>query len=123
GDLSASPVEEATRLDASHVPTLAELSELEPEEYEALAADLEDELAGWELLPESAGAFGEAKATVDEHFTENPVESLGIEGPSDYLALGAFERGGKDDLPDDPNRWDRISNWFKTTFWQVRHPV
>ncbi len=72
--------------------------------------------------PSRTPAFGEAKATVDEHFVANPDEELGLEGAADYVTVYSFERGGKDGLPDDPSRLDRITTKLKTTFWQVQHP-
>jgi hypothetical protein len=83
---------------------------------------VEPTLDGWLLLPESNPSFGEAKATVDEHFAENPDEELGLESAADFITVYAFERGGKDDLPDDPSRLDRLSTKLKNTFWQVQHP-
>ena len=73
--------------------------------------------------PKSNPAFGEAKATVDEHFAALPHEALGLESADDYVTVYSFERGGKDDLPDDPSRLDRITDKLKTTFWQVQHPT
>ena len=72
--------------------------------------------------PESNPAFGEAKATVDEHFVEFPDEELGLEGAADYVTVYSFETGGKEDLPDDPSRWDRITHKVKTTFCSFEHP-
>ena len=35
----------------------------------------------------------------------------------------SFETGGKDDLPADPSRLDRITHKLKTTFLQLQHPT
>ena len=51
-----------------------------------------------------------------------PVEALGLEGAADYVTVYSFETGGKDDLPDDPSRLDRITNKLKTTFLQLSTP-
>ena len=80
-----------------------------------LEEELADELGPWQILPESNPAFGEAKATVDEHFVEFPDEELGLEGAADYVTVYSFETGGKEDLPDDPSRWDRITHKVKST--------
>ena len=40
----------------------------------------------------------------------------------DYLATYSFERGGKERLPDNPSRIDRLYKKFKTTFIQLKHP-
>jgi hypothetical protein len=74
-----------------------------------------------EELPESNPAFGEAKATVDEHFVQVPDEELGLEGAADYVSVYSFETGGKEDLPDDPSRWDRITHKVNNTL-TFEHP-
>ena len=71
--------------------------------------EVADALGAWEILAEANPAFGEAKATVDEHFVATPLEALGLEGAADYVTVYSFETGGKDDLPDDPSRLDRIT--------------
>ncbi len=115
-------LEEARGLDTSALPDPEELNELEGEELEETAAEVEPTLGGWELLPESNPAFGEAKATVDEHFAEHPDEELQLDAADDYVTIYSFERGGKEGLPDDPGRIDRITTKLKNTFWQVQHP-
>ena len=118
-------LEEARELDTSGLPPAEELNELTPEELDEVRPELEDDLDGWLLLPESNRSFGEAKAAVDEYFAENEDTTLEIggEGGADtYIATYAFERGGKERLPDDPSRIDRLVNKFKTTFIELRHP-
>ena len=66
-------------LDTSALPDPEELNELEGDELDETADEVEPTLGGWKLLPESNPAFGEAKATVDEHFGEHPDEELGLE--------------------------------------------
>ena len=41
--------------------------------------------------PSPNPSFGEAKATVDEHFAEHPDEELGLEGAADYITVYSFE--------------------------------
>lgn len=113
---------EARTLDTSALPPIEEFHELEGDDFEAMAAEVEPTLDGWILLPESNPSFGEAKATVDEWFAANPDEELDISGAADIVSVFSFERGGKESLPDDPSRLDRIRNTLKTSFWQVRHP-
>jgi hypothetical protein len=120
--LDLAGLEEAHDLDTSTLPSASEVQDLDADAAHALAERQADALGGWELLPESNPAFGEAKATVDEHFVELPDEELGIDSADDYITVYSFERGGKEDLPADPNRWDRIYRKLKTTFWQVQHP-
>lgn len=121
-DLEVAGLEEARTLDTSGLPDPDTLSELTDEELSAQRSDLEATLDGWRLLPESDPSFGEAKATVDAFFGENNDASLGIESAEDYLAIYSFERGGKSTLPENPSRWDRISNKFRTMFLEPRHP-
>jgi hypothetical protein len=113
----------ARELDTSQMPDPEELRALTGDDLEAARDELEPTLGGeWRILPESDPSFGEAKATVDEFFLETPDVRLDVAGPEDYVSIYAFERGGKDALPDDPSRLDRITTKLKTTFWQVQHP-
>lgn len=116
-------LEKARDLDTSALPPAAELNELDDEALLELREDVEPTLGGWQLLPESNPSFGEAKATVDEHFIENPDEELGIDSADDFVTVYSFEQGGKDDLPEDPSRLDRLTTKLKTTFWQIQHPT
>ena len=119
--LALADLEKAHELDTSSLPPPEELQELTDEEIAELEEELADELGPWQILPESNPAFGEAKATVDEHFVEVPDEELGLEGAADYVTVYSFETGGKDDLPDDPSRWDRITHKVKSTL-TFEHP-
>jgi len=120
--LDDAALDKAHELDTSELPTPDELNDLEGDEYEEVRDDVEPTLGGWVLLPESDPSFGEAKATVDEYFLEHPDEELELADATDYISVYSFETGGKDPLPDDPNRLDRITHKLKTTFWQVQHP-
>ena len=115
-------LDEAHTLDTDALPDPEELNDLEADAYEEVRDEVEPTLGGWELLPEADPSFGEAKATVDEYFLEHPVVDLEIAAADDYVTVYSFERGGKDPLPDDPNRLDRLVHKLKTTFWQVQHP-
>ena len=115
-------LEEARALDTSGLPPAEELNDLAPEELEEIRPDLEADLDGWLLLPESNRAFGEAKAAVDEYFAEHEDVTLGIDSAEDYISTYSFERGGKERLDDDPSRIDRLVNKFKTTFIELTHP-
>ena len=127
-DVDAAALEEARPLDTSVLPPPEEYKELEGEDFDQLRAEVEPELHGWRLLPEADPSFGEAKATVDAYIEANPIQGIGdeelggIDSASEVVTLYAFETGGKEGLPDDPSRVDRITNKIKTTFWQVRHP-
>jgi hypothetical protein len=117
-----SGVHDVTELDTEALPSADEYADLEEDALLELADSVEDDLGGWVLLPESDASFGEAKATVDEHFSEHPDEELEVDGPEDYITTFSFERGGKEGLPDDPDRLDRIWHKLKSIFWEVRHP-
>ena len=91
-------------------------------DFEKIRPGLETELDGWLILPESNRAFGEAKAAVDEYFVDHPDTTLELDSADDYLATYSFERGGKERLPQDPSRIDRLVKKFKTTFIQLKHP-
>jgi hypothetical protein len=119
--LALADLEKAHELDTSNLPDPEKLQDLTPEELKDLEKKVADDLGPWVILPESNTAFGEAKATVDEHFVEVPLEQLGLETAADYIAVYSFETGGKDDLPDDPSRWDRITHKVKNTL-QFRNP-
>jgi hypothetical protein len=121
--LALAGLEKAQSLDTSALPPPDQLNELEPAELDALMEEVEPTLGGWRLLPESNPSFGEAKATVDEHFVAFPDEELALEGAADYVTVYAFETGGKEGLPEDPSRLDRIFTKLKSTFWQVQHPT
>ena len=120
--LALADLEKAHELDTSTLPSPEELREADEAGVAAAEEEAEDELGGWQILPESNPSYGEAKATVDEHFVELPDEELGLASAADYVTIYSFERGGKDDLPEDPSRLDRITHKLKTTFWQVQHP-
>jgi hypothetical protein len=119
---ASSGLRQARSLDTSDLPPAEELNDLTDDELSEIRADLEAELSGWRLLPESNRSFGEAKATVDEYFAEHENTELDIEGADDYVSTYAFERGGKDRLDEDPSRIDRLVHKLKTTFVQLRHP-
>jgi hypothetical protein len=120
--LGDAALDEAHGLDTSALPPADELNDMTEDEVSAVRGDLEATLDGWRLLPESNPSFGEAKATVDEHFVDHPDERLGLDSADDYVSVYSFERGGKDRLPEHPSRWDRITTKLKTTFVQLRHP-
>lgn len=119
----ASGIDDVQGLSTDQLPPAEELNDMDPADLEAIRDDLEATTGGWMLLPESNRAFGEAKAAVDEHFIEHPVEALEIDGPEDYIATYSFERGGKARLPDDPSRLDRLWKKVKNTFLEPSHPT
>jgi len=121
--LSDAELAYARELDTSALPPPEELNELTGDDFVRVRDEVEPTLGGWQILPESNPAFGEAKATVDEHFVEFPNEELGLKGAADYVTVYSFETGGKEGLPEDPSRLDRLTTKLKNTFWQVQHPT
>ena len=121
--LALADLEKAHELDTSSLPSPEEIQESNEEAIDRIEEEFAEELSSWNILAEANPSFGEAKATVDEHFVATPLESLGLEGADDYVTVYSFETGGKDDLPADPSRLDRIKNKLKTTFLQPTHPT
>jgi hypothetical protein len=117
GDVEAAVTDRVTELELSTLPqdddgvdyeAMATLAEEEPERFAEFNETFEDESNGWRWLPASDPARGEAEATVSADLPECATCNFGIENPADYIVLGAFEVGGKEGLPADPTRWDRI---------------
>jgi hypothetical protein len=121
--LALAGLDDAHQLDTASLPSPEEIQEMNEEAIDLLEEQAADALGDWDILAEANPAFGEAKATVDEHFVASPVEALGIEGAADYVTVYSFETGGKTDLPADPTRLDRIVNKLKTTFLELQHPA
>ena len=77
-----------------------------------------DDLNGWRLL--SKAESGVAK---EQAFADVLVQTeLGFVSTSDFKILDAFTYGGKPELNDNPNRWDRISLWVTNTA-RITHPT
>ena len=120
--LENAALDEAHRLDTSSLPPPDTLTDMSDEELSDVRAELEAPLEGWRLLPESNPSFNQARAAVDAYFIANPDAQLEIKTAADYLSVYSFERGGKERLPEDPSRIDRLVTKFKTTFVQLKHP-
>lgn len=84
---------------------LAELASEDPEAFIELDEEFEENSNGWVILPASDAARAEAEATVAAGIVDS---GLGFDSSSDYKVLTAFEVGGKEGLPRDPDRLDRI---------------
>jgi hypothetical protein len=109
--------------DSGLPPDVATFNKLDPAKQVALEAQVDEKLNGWTVLPQSVPAFGEAKAAVDEYFAATPLDdgTLKLDSAEDYVAQYTFERGGKDRMPADPSRFDRIAHKLDTLF-TFRHP-
>ncbi len=113
----------ARDIDTSTLPPIAVLNKLEGPALVKAEKVAAPQLHGWQVLPEADASFGEAKAAVDEYFTANPLPPVNITGPSDYVVLYSFQRGGKEKLPANPTRIDRLEKKFKTTFLEPFSPA
>jgi hypothetical protein len=91
-------------------PSLSEFLTIDPE----VADDLD--FGEWTLV--STADSGEALAAADEE-----LRAIGLfESSGQYIALDAWEQGGKEPLPEDPNRIDRIVHKITSTA-QITHPT
>lgn len=90
--------------------TLTEIKGADPDALDQF------DFGGWDVL--DTGAAGEAQSAADEVLVEEGV----FDTTGDYVLLDAFDIGGKEDLPDDPNWLDRIVNKIETTL-QLTHPT
>lgn len=117
GDVDQAVTERVSELELAGLPqdddgvdyeAMATLAEEDPDAFSELNARFEEDSNGWRWLPASDAARGEAEATVSAELPECSTCNFGIENPADFLVLGAFEVGGKEGLPEEPTRWDRI---------------
>ena len=112
GDLSLAALEEAREIDTSSLPSPEELRELSAEEVAEVSEEHQDELQGWELLPEGEAARGEAQTATDAALAEGVVG--GLSTTADYVYLYAFDIGGKPERQGD-GMWDRVTNKVTNT--------
>jgi hypothetical protein len=96
--------------------TIGQVIEAEP----GLAEQFDDALGGWELLPVSDRQRGDASASADAFL--GPDGRGLFDTSSEYLLRDVFSVGGKPKLPDDPTRWDRITNEIRNTV-EFQHPT
>ena len=94
--------------------TLSELAAVAP----GLLDDDSGELGGWILL--STAESGEAQASALAILLDS--SDFDFSSQAQFKVLDAFTIGGKRGLPDDPNRWDRITTQVRTAF-QIKHPT
>lgn len=124
-DTDLAATEEVRLLDKDPVPTepgvIQTLVEEDPEAFAALQDEVEEESDGWLLLSPSDAVRNEIEATVSAELPECSACNFGISAADDYISINAYQRGGKERLPDDPSRLDRIWNKVETTL-QITHP-
>ena len=134
--------DEIANLEFNKLPTESDYPELSFEDLAALQADKQlrnetithSELAavspnlvknygladlnGWRLLSTAESGDAQAQAIADVL----AQTELGFGSTSDFKILDAFTYGGKPELNDNPNRWDRISLWITNTA-RITHPT
>jgi hypothetical protein len=117
GDTEQAITGKVTELELADLPqdddgvdyeAMATLAEEDPDRFAEINERFQEDSNGWRWLPASDPARGEAEATVGDNLPECATCNFGIEDASDYVVLGAFEVGGKEGLPAEPTRWDRI---------------
>ena len=96
--------------------TIGQVIEADPD----LAAQYDDALDGWELLPVSDRQRGDASASADAFL--GPDGRGLFDSSSEYLLRDVFSVGGKPRLPENPDRWDRIWNEIRNTV-EFQHPT
>lgn len=125
GDTAAAVTDAVRELDKSPVPSapdaVVELTEEDPAALDALQAQVKEESNGWLLLDPTDAVRNEVEATVAAELPECTTCNFGISEAGDYLSINAYQRGGKERLPENPSRWDRIWNTVETTV-QLQHP-
>lgn len=110
-EIDALVTEEDARNQAT---TLSELAAEAP----ALIPDDLDALGEWRLL--STADMGEAQASAIAFLLESP--DYDFAGQTEFRILDGFASGGKEGLPEDPSRWDRISTQV-TSALTIKHPT
>lgn len=130
GDVEQAVTDKVTELELSDLPqdddgvdyeAMATLAEEDPERFVEINERFQEDSNGWRWMPASDPSRGEAEATVSAELPECSTCNFGIENPADFLVLGAFEVGGKEGLPADPSRWDRIRTQIVSAF-TIKNP-
>jgi hypothetical protein len=95
--------------EAGEDATLSEILNVEPQAVDDV------DFGEWRMI--SAAEAGEALSAADEELKAEEI----FTDSAQYIVLDAWEQGGKEQLPSDPTRMDRIWNKIETTA-QLRHP-
>lgn len=84
----------------------------------------EDFPEGWTAVPPDDPSRGEAQAAADAAVIAEIVEERGLfnEPTRRFVNIGVFEIGGKEGLPDNPSRWDRIWTYIRNSFTFLHPP-
>ncbi|MFT5201751.1 MAG: hypothetical protein ACI9C1_001129 [Candidatus Aldehydirespiratoraceae bacterium] len=110
-ELTAFAAEEDAK---NRVTTLSELAAVAPN-----LIPYESEFLGpWRLL--STAEMGEAQASATAEILASGDYDFG--GQGEFRILNGYASGGKNGLPDNPSRWDRISQQV-TSALTIKHPT
>tara|TARA_B110000438_G_C15768096_1_gene630571 strand:+ start:326 stop:1336 length:1011 start_codon:yes stop_codon:yes gene_type:complete len=77
-----------------------------------------DDFNGWRLLATTQSGDAQAQAIADVL----EQSELGFTSSADFKILNSYTFGGKPELKDNPNRWDRISLWVANSA-RITHPI
>jgi len=118
--LSATEIDElvADELARNRATTLSELAAVSPAIIDDAEAAGRLGFGGWTLL--STAEAGEAQASAISMLLESPDLSFTAQG--DFKLLDAYTIGGKQELPDNPDRFDRIWTQIRTAA-TITHPT
>jgi hypothetical protein len=100
----------------NHIVTLSEVKAIDPELIKQAIADGTIQIDGWRLL--STAESGEAVASATAELINEGV----FGDATQFKVLDSYDRGGKSRLPDNPDRWDRISHYLKNSV-TIKHPT
>ena len=78
----------------------------------------DDALGDWRLL--STAEMGEAQASAIAFLLDS--NDFSFTSQNEFKILDGFASGGKEGLPDDPNRWDRIWTQIRSAL-TIKHPT
>ncbi|MDW3220133.1 MAG: hypothetical protein R8F63_16090 [Acidimicrobiales bacterium] len=94
--------------------TLSELAAVAPH----IVPDDLEALGEWRLL--STAEMGEAQASAIAFLLESGEFSF--DSQTEFKILNGYASGGKEGLPEDPNRWDRIWTQVRSAL-TIKHPT
>lgn len=141
-DMVIQSQDEIANLEFNKLPTKSDYPELSLEDLAELQADKQlrnetithselaavspnliksyglDDLNEWRLLSTAESGDAQAQAIADVLAQSD----LGFGSTSDFKVLDSYTYGGKPELKDNPNRWDRISLWV-TNSARITHPT
>jgi len=96
--------------------TLSEVKAVDEQLVNQAIADGTIQTGGWRLL--STAQSGEAVASATAALINDGI----FAGPEEFKVLDSFDRGGKPKLPENPTRWDRITDYVGNSL-RLKHPV